>query len=153
MPNRNIIYEVMIMDGWLGIRSGVQANMNIESFKVQVYQTIQIPYTVVKDLIEHRIEKDNSNLSRNTPRTYNKLSIIKELREVYNLGLNSMGVRFHVNHAKVPNIAVNNNTIVTSGYNPFITLREIKKDEELFWDYTISNGDNILNQFNFIKNE
>ena len=75
------------MDGWLGIRSGVQANMNIESFKVQVYQTIQIPYTVVKDLIEHRIEKDNSNLSRNTPRTYNKLSIIKELREVYNLGL------------------------------------------------------------------
>ena len=75
------------MDGWLGIRSGVQANMNIESFKVQVYQTIQIPYTVVKDLIEHRIEKDNSNVSRNAPRTYNKLSIIKELREVYNLGL------------------------------------------------------------------
>ena len=78
---------------------------------------------------------------------------VNGIYQVYNLGLNSMGVRFHVNHSKDPNIAVNNNAIVTSGYNPFITLREIKKGEELCWDYTVCNGDNILNQFNFIKNE
>ena len=71
---------------------------------------------------------------------------------VYNLGLNSMGVRFHVNHSKEPNIAVNERAFI-SGYIPFITLRDIKKGEELFWDYTVSNGDDVLNQFKFIKNE
>ena len=71
---------------------------------------------------------------------------------VYDLGLNCMGIRFHVNHSNNPNIAVNEG-VVTKGYNPFITLRDIKKGEELFWNYTISNGDNILNQFKFIKNE
>ena len=75
-----------------------------------------------------------------------------EVFQVCDLGLNCMGVKFHVNHSKNPNIAVNER-VVTSGYNPFITLRDIKKGEELFWDYTISNGDNILNQFKFIKNE
>ena len=63
-----------------------------------------------------------------------------------------MGIKFHVNHSDNPNIAVNEG-VVTSGYNPFITLRDIQKGEELFWNYTISNGDNILNQFKFIKNE
>ena len=77
---------------------------------------------------------------------------INGVYQIYNLGLNNMGVRFHVNHSKDPNIAVNEKAFV-SGYNPFITLRKIQKDEELFWDYTISSGDNILNQFNFIKNE
>ena len=71
---------------------------------------------------------------------------------VYDLGLNCMGIRFHVNHSSSPNIAVNEG-VVTNGYNPFITLRNIKKGEELFWNYKISNGDNILNQFKFIKNE
>jgi len=69
---------------------------------------------------------------------------------VYNLGLNNMGVRFHVNHSKNPNIAVNEEAFI-SGYNPFITLRKIEKGEELFWDYTVSNGDDVLNQFKFIK--
>ena len=71
---------------------------------------------------------------------------------VYDLGLNCMGIIFHVNHSNNPNVAVNEG-IVTKGYNPFITLRDIKKGEELFWNYTICNGDNILNQFKFIKNE
>ena len=75
-----------------------------------------------------------------------------EAYQVYDLGLNCMGVKFHVNHSSNPNIAVNEG-VVTTGYNPFITLRDIKKGEELFWDYTISNGDNILNQFKFTKNE
>ena len=78
---------------------------------------------------------------------------VSGIYQIYNLGLNSMGVRFHVNHSDEPNIAVNNDALVTSGYNPFITLRKIRKGEELFWNYAISNGDNILNQFNFIKNE
>ena len=71
---------------------------------------------------------------------------------MYNLGLNSMGVRFHVNHSKEPNIAVNERAFI-SGYIPIITLRDIKKGEELFWDYTVSNGDDVLNQFKFIKND
>jgi len=75
-----------------------------------------------------------------------------EMYYVYDLGLNCMGIRFHVNHSEKPNIAVNIG-IVTNGYNPFITLRDIKKGEELFWNYKISNGDNILNQFKFLKNE
>ena len=75
-----------------------------------------------------------------------------EVYHVYDLGLNCMGIKFHVNHSNNPNIAVNKG-VVTKGYNPFITLRDIKKGEELFWNYTICNGDNILNQFKFIKNE
>mgnify|MGYP003139131312 CR=1 FL=1 len=71
---------------------------------------------------------------------------------VYDLGLNCMGIKFHVNHSSNPNIAVNERG-VTNGYIPFATLRDIKKGEELFWDYRLSNGDNILNQFKFIKNE
>jgi SET domain-containing protein len=76
---------------------------------------------------------------------------VNGIYQVYALGLNSMGIRFHVNHSKKPNIAVHEIPGNTSGYNPFITLRKIKKGEELFWDYTVSNGDNVLNQFNFIK--
>ena len=72
--------------------------------------------------------------------------------QIYSLGLNGMGVRFHINHSKNPNVAVNEEAFI-SGYNPFITLKYIKKGEELFWDYTVSNGDNVLNQFKFIKNE
>ena len=37
------------------------------------------------------------------------------------------------------------------GFVPFITLREIKKEEELFFNYKDTPGDNILNQFKFIK--
>tara|TARA_R100000700_G_C3091351_1_gene92551 strand:+ start:205 stop:663 length:459 start_codon:yes stop_codon:yes gene_type:complete len=75
-----------------------------------------------------------------------------EVYHVYDLGLNCMGIKFHVNHSSNPNIAVNGRG-TTNGYIPFATLRDIKKGEELFWDYRLSNGDNILNQFKFIKNE
>ena len=71
---------------------------------------------------------------------------------VCNLGLNSIGVKFHINHCDNPNVAVNEKAFV-AGYNPFITLKNIKKGEELCWDYTMCNGDNILNQFKFLKNE
>jgi len=75
-----------------------------------------------------------------------------KMYHIYDLGLNCMGVKFHVNHSKNPNIGIKKG-IITKSYVPFITLKNIKKGEELFWDYTLSNGDNILNQFKFIKNE
>ena len=75
-----------------------------------------------------------------------------EVYHVYDLGLNCMGIKFHVNHSNNPNIAACKG-IKTNSYIPFKTLRDIKKGEELFWDYKLSNGDNILNQFKFIKNE
>ena len=73
--------------------------------------------------------------------------------QVYELGLNSMGLKFHINHSNKPNVAVNSEAfdIDVSPYNPFITLREIKKGEELCWNYEVSNGDDIPSQFDFIK--
>jgi SET domain-containing protein len=71
---------------------------------------------------------------------------------VYDLGLNCLGVTFHVNHSKNPNIALNKE-VINIGYYPFTTLRDIKKGEELFCDYTTNDKNNILNQFKFIKNE
>ena len=62
-----------------------------------------------------------------------------EVYHVYDLGLNCMGVKFHVNHSNNPNIGVCKG-VETSGYIPFTTLRYIKKGEELFWDYKLSNG-------------
>ena len=73
--------------------------------------------------------------------------------QVYELGLNSMGLKFHINHSNKPNVAVNGKDfdIEVSPYNPFITLRKIKKGEELCWNYEVSNGDSIPSQFDFIK--
>ena len=67
-------------------------------------------------------------------------------------GLNGMGVIGYVNHSKNPNIALNMKAY-TSGYIPWITLKNIKKGEELFWDYTTCSGDNLFNQFKFLKDE
>ena len=98
-------------------------------------------------------EKELENLPREVSKKIKDIFVgVNGIYQIYNLGLNSMGVKFHVNHSKRPNIAVNEAGF-SSGYNPFITLRKIDKGEELFWDYTISNGDDILNQFKFIKDE
>ena len=77
---------------------------------------------------------------------------VNGIYQIYSLGLNQMGIRFYMNHSKNPNIAVNKKAFI-SGYYPFITLRKIEKGEELFWDYTTSSGDDVLNQFKFIKND
>tara|TARA_R100000742_G_C4189722_1_gene22202 strand:- start:81 stop:530 length:450 start_codon:yes stop_codon:yes gene_type:complete len=68
---------------------------------------------------------------------------------IYNLGLNSLGVRFHVNHSKEPNIILTPTTGET--YSSFTTIKKIKKGEELFWNYKTSDGENILDQYKFIK--
>ena len=106
---------------------------------------------IVEEQTLNITEKELENLPKEVSKKIKDIFVgVNGIYQIYNLGLNSMGVRFHVNHSKDPNIAVNEEAFV-SGYNPFITLRKIQKDEELFWDYTISSGDNILNQFNFIK--
>ena len=108
---------------------------------------------IIKEQTFGITEKELESLPKEVSKKIKDIFVgINGVYQIYNLGLNSMGIRFHVNHSKKPNIAVNE-VGVTSGYNPFITLREIGRGEELFWDYTISNGDNILNQYNFIKND
>jgi SET domain-containing protein len=67
-------------------------------------------------------------------------------------GLNGLGVIGYINHSKKPNIALNMKAFI-GGYIPWITLKDIKKGEELFWDYTACSGDNLLNQFKFLKDE
>ena len=68
----------MLSNNWFGTMSGVQANMNIESFKVQIATTIEIPYNDIRAIILNNVKADN---------TYNKLSIIKEVRRTYNIAL------------------------------------------------------------------
>ena len=65
-------------------------------------------------------------------------------------GLNGLGIVGYINHSKNPNVALNIKAF-TGGYIPWITLIDIKKGEELFWDYTTCYGDNLLNQFEFLK--
>ena len=81
---------------------------------------------------------------------------------VYATGLNGTDIRFYVNHSEEPNIALNYNfgfvaiarVYSTTLYCPFKTLREIKKGEELFWDYrTTENADDIYKQYPFIKKD
>jgi len=104
-------------------------------------QTIGITEEELREL-----PKEVSNKIKDTFVRWNKMYY------VCNFGLNSMGVKFHINHCNNPNVAVNENAFI-SGYNPFITLRKIRKGEELCWDYTDCKGDNILNQFKFLKDD
>ena len=73
-----------------------------------------------------------------------------EIYSVSSLGLNGLGIIGYMNHSKDPNTALNIRAY-TSGYIPWVTIRDIKKGEELFWDYTTCYGDNLLNQFKFLK--
>tara|TARA_Y100000310_G_C20605832_1_gene775412 strand:+ start:469 stop:1011 length:543 start_codon:yes stop_codon:yes gene_type:complete len=82
---------------------------------------------------------------------------------VYWAGLNGVDVRFYMNHSEEdPNVELNYNFGVAAGgrvrmgtvYCPFKASREIKKGEELTWDYRTSEGaDDIWKQFPFIKKE
>ena len=66
------------MGNWLTSMSGVQANMNIESFKVQVAQTVNIPYEHVLGIIK---EDQYRNVN------FNKITSIQEVRRRWNIGL------------------------------------------------------------------
>ena len=120
---------------------------------------------IVEEQTLNITEKELENLPKEVSKKIKDIFVgVDGIYQVYNLGLNGLGVTFHVNHSKNPNIAVNdlwfgfcndqyqfsklqeliaNEAALCSGYYPFITLREIKKGEELFWDYTISDGDAI----------
>jgi len=69
---------------------------------------------------------------------------------MYNLGLNNMGIRFHVNHSKNPNLTLHTPQFKNS-YASFKTTKKIKKGEELFYDYSTSGGDSLKKQFKFLK--
>ncbi len=69
---------------------------------------------------------------------------------MYSLGLNSTGVRFHLNHSENPNLTLYVPQFKNS-YASFKTTKEIKKGEELFWNYKTSGGDNLKKQFKFLK--
>jgi SET domain-containing protein len=71
---------------------------------------------------------------------------------VSNSGLNGLGIIGYMNHSKEPNVALNIGAF-TGGYVPWVTIKDIKKGEELFWDYTTCHGDNLLNQFKFLKDD
>jgi|TARA_R100000501_G_C2604102_1_gene100379 SET domain-containing protein len=71
---------------------------------------------------------------------------------VSNSGLNGLGIIGYMNHSKEPNVALNIGAF-NGGYVPWITIKDIKKGEELFWDYTTCHGDNLLNQFKFLKDD
>ena len=65
-------------------------------------------------------------------------------------GLNDIGVFNYMNHSDNPNIAVSFKSSMTK-LCPFLTIRDIKVGEELCWDYRTSDGDDLENQFPFLK--
>ena len=50
------------------------------------------------------------------------------------IGLNAMNMAFYMNHSKTPNVKYLKN-------NDIVTLRKIKANEELFFDYDLAFGD------------
>ena len=67
-------------------------------------------------------------------------------------GLNGLGIVGYINHSENPNVALNIKAFA-GGYVPWVTTKYIKKGEELFWDYNTCHGDDLLNQFKFLKNK
>ena len=64
-------------------------------------------------------------------------------------GLNEVGIFSYMNHSDNPNMALykeNENELL-----PFVSLKDIKAGEELFWDYRTSGGDNLEKQYPFLK--
>ena len=79
---------------------------------------------------------------------------------VHNNGLNGIGLSFYLNHSDEPNVGLDYDfgivgpARVTSLtlYCHFKTLREIKKGEEMTWDYrTCAEADDLEKQFPFLK--
>ena len=67
-----------IINNWFGIMPGVQAQMKIDSFRVQVASTIDISYEDILSII-HRDSAGSSS--------FNKIRIVKAVRERWNMGL------------------------------------------------------------------
>jgi len=69
-------------------------------------------------------------------------------------GLNGINISFYLNHSEEPNVGFDDNTkIYGNKFRPFMTLREIKKGEELVWDYKASESSDLKEQYSFIKGD
>jgi SET domain-containing protein len=64
-------------------------------------------------------------------------------------GLNSIGVFGYINHSDKPNMELGFGSMTK--LCPFLAIRDIKVGEELFWDYRTSGGDDLKNQYPFLK--
>ena len=112
--------------------------------------TNPLPITTPEKLI-NLTEEDLKTLPKEVVNRVKELFIRNnEIYSVSSLGLNGLGIIGYMNHSKDPNTALNIRAY-TSGYIPWVTIRDIKKGEELFWDYTTCYGDNLLNQFKLLK--
>ena len=105
------------------------------------------------EILVNLTEEDLKTLPKEVVNRVKELFIRgNKVYSVSSLGLNGLGIIGYMNHSKDPNTALNIRAY-TSGYVPYITIKDIKKGEELFWDYTTCHGDNLLNQFKFLKND
>ena len=104
-----------------------------------------------EEMVLYLTERDLEDLPKEVVNRVKDLSIrVNGKYPINSLGLNGCGTRFYINHSENPNVSINKK-YKGFGFVPFITLREIKKEEELFFNYKDTPGDNILNQFKFIK--
>jgi len=107
--------------------------------------------TIIAEQIIPLEEKDLLNLPVEIAEKIKQLIVRCDKRYfMYSLGLNSTGVRFHLNHSENPNLTLCAPQFKNS-YASFKTTKKIKKGEELFWNYKTSGGDNLKKQFKFLK--
>ena len=64
-------------------------------------------------------------------------------------GFNEVCIFGYMNHSDNPNMGLYMKN--ESELLPFVTLKDIKAGEELFWDYRTSGGDNLEKQYPFLK--
>jgi len=64
-------------------------------------------------------------------------------------GFNEVCIFGYMNHSDNPNMGLYVKSV--SELLPFVTLKNIKAGEELFWDYRTGGGDNLEKQYPFLK--
>ena len=108
---------------------------------------------IIPEKVINLTEKDLETLPKEVADRVKELFIRNnKVYSVSSSGLNALGIIGYMNHSKEPNVDLNIGAF-TGGYVPWITIKDIKKGEELFWDYTACYGDNLLNQFKFLKDD
>ena len=108
---------------------------------------------IIPEKVTNLTEKDLETLPKEVADRVKELFIRNnKVYSVSSSGLNGLGIICYMNHSKEPNVDLNIGAF-TGGYVPWMTIKDIKKGEELFWDYTTCYGDNLLNQFKFLKDD
>ena len=111
-----------------------------------------LPVLMPEGLI-HLTEEDLKTLPLEVAQRVKEIFIRNNgVYSVSSLGLNGLGVIGYMNHSKNPNTKLDIDSFVNN-YIPWVTITEIKKGEELFWDYNTCDGDNLFNQFKFLIND